>query len=58
MTSFNKKTAKFLMPADFLQRKRKVDGENMKKYNKDDVNFVKLGNYVITLTSAVLRENN
>ena len=32
--------------------------ENIKKYNEDDVNFVKLGNYVITLRSAVLRENN
>ena len=30
----------------------------MKKYNEDDVNFVNLGNYVIALTSAVLRENN
>ena len=30
----------------------------MKKYNEDGVNFVKLGNYVITLMSAVLRENN
>ena len=28
----------------------------MKKYNEDDVNFVELGNYVITLRSAVLRE--
>ena len=41
-----------------LQRKMNVDDENMKKYNDDNVNFVKLGNYVITLTSAVLRENN
>ena len=30
----------------------------MKKHNEDDVNFVKLGKYVITLRSAVLRENN
>ena len=30
----------------------------MKKYNEDYVNFIKLGNYVITLMSAVLRENN
>ena len=34
-----------------------VDG-NIKKYNEDDVNFVKLGNYVMRLTSVVLRENN
>ena len=41
--------------------------ENMKKYNQDDVSysimwklrqhFVKLGNYVMRLTSVVLREN-
>ena len=41
--------------------------ENMKKYNEDDVNYsticrlrqylVKLGNYVMRLTSVVLREN-
>ena len=51
-----------------LQRKRKVVDENMKKYDEDDVNycimsklrqhFVKLGNYVMRLTSVVLRENN
>ena len=42
--------------------------ENMKKYNKDDVNycimsklrqhFVNLGNYVMRVTSEILRENN
>ena len=42
----------------YLQRKRKVDDENIKKYNEDDVNFGKLANHVITLTSAVLKENN
>ena len=41
-----------------LQRKRKMVNENMKKHNEDDVNFVKLGNYVMRLTSAVLKENN
>ena len=40
--------------------------ENMKKYNEDDVNYyimcrlrqylVKLGNYIMRLTSVVLRE--
>ena len=39
-----------------LQRKRKVDDETMKKYNEDDVNFVELGNYVMRLTSVVLRD--
>ena len=38
--------------------KSKVDDENMKKYNKYDVNLVKLGNYVRTLMTAVFRENN
>ena len=39
-----------------LQRKKRVDDNNMKKYNEDDVDFIKLGNCVITLMSAVLRE--
>ena len=36
--------------------KRKVDDERMKKYNEDSVNFVKLGNYVITLTDVCSTE--